>query len=306
MSAKKKSKQTNSKKKSVTKNFSKENERAFKKYFPEYVKKKVTRVPILDISDLERNQRIKEMREIFEVQSESYNMDAMTIFIKDKIDSLGDSSIKISEDYSGNIYVKKGYANTFPCIASHIDTVHMIIPDKDYLVLNSDKEFWGVNLATRGYAGIGGDDKCGIYTCLDNLVIHDNIKLAFFVNEEVGCVGSSVADMEFFDDVSFILQADRQGYKDVASNILNTEMYGEDFRSKIEPVLRDYYREKCEGGMTDVMQLAHNELDIDMANFYCDNYNTHSKDEYIVNDEVILTSILLRDIIREVEVYTDR
>ena len=153
----------------------------------------------------------------------------MFYFLYAYIKNLNDDSIIMTSDKFGNLYVTKGEANTYPCIVSHMDTVHDIISDDRYVVLNSDKEFFAIDLKTRGATGIGGDDKCGIYTCLDNLLREKVIKLAFFVDEEIGCVGSGNADMTFFDDVSFVLQADRQGYEDVAIDIYGIEMFGGEF-----------------------------------------------------------------------------
>lgn len=255
-------------------------------------------IPELEISKKERDSSIGLMRSIFEVQSKSYDTSEMLLFLVNFLKELNDKTVSYYVDELGNLYVQKGSAKTFPCIVSHIDTVHRIIPKKDYVVLNSDTEFFAMDLSTRSNTGIGGDDNCGIYTCLDNLIKHDNIKLGFFVDEEIGCVGSSQADMGFFSDVSFVLQADRQGYSDVASDIMYTEMFGVDFLEKIEATLDSYKRKICEGGMTDVMQLAHNGLDVAMANFSCGYYNPHSRTEYVVIDELILTSILFRDIIK--------
>ena len=266
-----------------------------------YLKDEKPKVPkSFFITEEERNNSIDLMRKIFEVQSVSYDTGVMQGFLLSFIKSLKDNTIEYYFDDSGNFYVRKGYAKTYPCIVSHIDTVHDIIPQKDYKVLNSEKEFFAVDLSTRGSTGIGGDDKCGIYCCLDNLLKEEVIKLAFFVDEEVGCQGSHDADMHFFSDVSFVLQADRQGYNDVACVILGTEMFGVDFLSKIETTLDYFNRDLVSGGMTDVMQLAHNGLGIAMANFSCGYYNPHSKYEYVVIDELIATSYLFGQIITDV------
>lgn len=255
-------------------------------------------VPLLEISEQERSSSKDLMRSIFSIQSESGNMMAMNYFIHKYIENLKDDSIDVESDDSGNIYVTKGSAETYPCIVSHIDTVHDIIPDDAYLVLDNDIEFFAIDLETRQSTGIGGDDNNGIYCCLDNLLREDNIKLAFFVDEEIGCVGSSACDMDFFSDVSFVLQADRQGYDDVVNSISNTEMFGDDFLEIIYDDLLAYNRTVTNGGMTDVMQLAHNGLNVAMANFSCGYYKPHTSKEYVVIDELILTSLLFRDIIR--------
>lgn len=45
------------------------------------------------------------------------------------------------------------------------------------------------------------------------------MKVAFFVSEEIGCVGSRNADMGFFEDARFVIEPDRRGYEDLITNI---------------------------------------------------------------------------------------
>lgn len=269
----------------------------FRSYGSDSYKKVV--VPELQIEKKDRDECISLMRRIFEVQSHTYSEARMISFIKEFISELGDNSIQVAEDVMGNIYVQKGEAKTYPCIVSHTDTVHRIIPDSDYVVLNSDTKFFAINRDTMERAGVGGDDKCGIYCCLDNLMRHDAIKIAFFTAEEHGCIGSSNADLTFFDDCSFILQADRKGYADVASDILGTEMFDSDFFTKISETLIAYGRDLVSGGMTDVLELANSGVGVAMANFSCGYYEPHTDDEYVVIDELILTSMLFVDIIKD-------
>jgi len=260
------------------------------------------KAPVLSIDEAYRLNKIALMREIFEVQSVSHDSTAMESYITAWIDVNCPEAI-VSEDNFGNIYVTKGVALTYPCIVSHMDTVHDIIPQKNYVVLNSNTEFFAINTATRSYTGIGGDDKCGIFCCLDNLLREEHIKLAFFVDEETGCQGSSYAEMGFFNDVSFVFQADRKGYHDVAANILGIEMFDADFYDNIKDILTEYDRDITDGGLTDVMQLAENGLDVCMANFSCGYYKPHTAAEYVVIDELILTSMLFRDLIKHL--YSD-
>lgn len=263
-------------------------------------------VPVLTIEKEERDKHIKLMRSIFEVQSYSGNQYDMIAFITEFVKKLGDDTISFDLDESHNIYITKGKADTYPCVVAHMDTVHRLIPDEDYVVLNSKTEFFAINMATKSQTGIGGDDNNGIFCALDNLIREDKIKVAFFVDEEIGCVGSSNSRTEWFKDTSFILQADRQGYTDVAQDIMYTNMFDADFLMVIRETLDKYSREVCEGGMTDVMQLANNGVGVAMANFSCGYYKPHTDREYVVIDELILTSILFRDIIRVAYVDGER
>ena len=56
--------------------------------------------------------------------------------------------------------------------------------------------------------GIGGDDKAGVFACLSLLEGLDDLKVAFFVSEEIGCKGSLNADPEFFKNVGYAIQFD--------------------------------------------------------------------------------------------------
>lgn len=267
---------------------------------------RVIEVPKLEISNDVREDSKKLMRSIFNIQSFSQEEARMKFFIKHYIWGLNDDSIILEDDAYGNIYITKGVANTYPCIVSHIDTVHDIIPDEDYFVSDNDKNFFAIDMGTMGRTGVGGDDKNGIYCCLDNLNKFDNIKLAFFVEEEIGCVGSSNADMQFFDDVSFVLQADRKGYEDVVNSISGIELFDKDFENKLSDVFSRYNRVVGSGGMTDVMMLTENGLDVCVANFSSGYYNPHRETEYVVIDELILTSCLFTDIINEAYVDGER
>ncbi len=62
-------------------------------------------------------------------------------------------------------------------------------------------------------SGIGGDDKVGVYTCLNALFQEgiESVKVSFFRNEEIGCIGSKAADMKWFEDVNWVCQLDRRG-----------------------------------------------------------------------------------------------
>lgn len=56
--------------------------------------------------------------------------------------------------------------------------------------------------------GCGGDDKAGIFLALEIMDKFDIMKCAFFISEEIGCIGSSKADPNFFENVSYAIQHD--------------------------------------------------------------------------------------------------
>lgn len=116
--------------------------------------------------------------------------------------------IPVTLDPAGNVYATKGKLEPgeyYPCVIAHTDSVHEPIPvtiqqpDEDTLI--------AVDEAGR-QAGLGGDDKAGIYLCLELMERFPKIKGAFFISEEIGCIGSEQCDMEFFKDVGHAAQFD--------------------------------------------------------------------------------------------------
>jgi len=167
------------------------------------------------MNNLTPNYMKQELINILKVQTESYNSTEMENYILAQIKLMGLTAIIDN----GNIYTTKGIADSYPCIVSHMDSVHKIIPPEDYDILYNDKYAMGINTKTITPTGCGGDDKVGIYACLRLLQEYPCVKVAFFRDEEVGCNGSYDADVNFFIDAKFILQSDRKGNTDFVNNI---------------------------------------------------------------------------------------
>ena len=103
-------------------------------------------------------------------------------------------------DHMDNIYVTKGYETDVPCFVSHTDTVHAIDTINDgrrlYKTNHLRKSFgneefeilYGMNDEGQP-TGIGV--MISVFICLELITRLDHCKVAFFVSEEIGCVGSS-------------------------------------------------------------------------------------------------------------------
>ncbi len=128
--------------------------------------------------------------------------------------------------------------------------------------------------------GIGGDDKCGIYAALRCLHELDHCKVALFTDEEIGCRGSYDADMKFFKDCRYVLQADRRGHADFVTDI-SGPLASQAFHKALAPYRKLHGLHRCTGAMTDVMALRDNEVGISVANMSAGYYNPHCDDEYI-------------------------
>ena len=240
--------------------------------------------------------------EILNVQSYSRETERMAEYIFDYC--LANNYDVAYED--GNLYVTKGISpdGTYPCIISHTDTVHKIIPNQDYYVVHDDNVAFAYNLSKMEMTGVGGDDKVGIYVCLRMLQDLPYCKAAFFRDEEIGCVGSMAADLSFFKDCRFILQCDRKGNKDFVSDIFCTQLYSQEFSDAIAPILKDYGYSETSGGLTDVYQLAEDGVGISVANMSCGYYNPHCDDEMInLHDVENCRAMVFEIMIRCVNTY---
>jgi tripeptide aminopeptidase len=237
----------------------------------------------------------RQLLRILEIQSESYNSKKMSNYIIGRLSSEG---IKVEKDVSGNIYATKGDADIYPCVVSHIDTVHSIVPEENYKVVEVDNKIFAIDPVTMKFTGVGGDDKCGIYICIELMKRVKNIKAVFFVDEEVGCVGSSQADLSFFDNVGYLIQADRKGYADVVSELCGVKVASDAFMQTIEPVMQSYLKEECKnGGLTDIYQLKTSGVDVSAINLSCAYYNPHQDNEYIDFNQLTFTLEFAHEII---------
>jgi hypothetical protein len=105
-------------------------------------------------------------------------------------------------------------------------------------------------------------------------------KAAFFVDEEVGCHGSGAADIGFFSDCRFILQADRRGGSDWVTNI-SGPLGSDAFQKAVKPFLKAYGYAPTSGAMSDVMALRDGMVGISCANMSAGYHNPHQPSEWI-------------------------
>lgn len=179
-----------------------------------------------------------------------------------------------------------------PAIVAHTDTVHHLIKDRHYQVRESkDGVFYAVNTATKRYTGVGGDDKAGIAIALHVASVRQkqnlSTKLCFVPDEEIGCRGSEIADLTFFDDCAFILQADRRGNDDFVRVCSGVELHGADFANAVAPIRGAYGYKDCEYGvMTDVLELTTRGVGIATANMSAGYYRPHSAEECVWLEDV--------------------
>ncbi len=219
----------------------------------------------------------QQLLDLFAIQSESYKETRMIAHI---IKLCKDNGWHYTKDKHNNVYVTKGQADLYPCVASHTDTVHSIVDGKIYPII-IENTLMCVH-PQHGQVGTGGDDKCGIWVCLEMLERLPVCKVVFFAAEEVGCAGSSKADMKFFADCAFVIQVDRKGNDDFVIEACGTDLCSDDFALESIDIMKQHNYDICEhGGLTDVVTLVDNEIGISCINLSGGYYDPHTKKETV-------------------------
>jgi len=228
------------------------------------------------------------------VQSHSSNEKRMVVYI---YNTLRELNLSPEIDKVGNILVTKGHAKTYPCIVSHLDTVHRI--EKHYELKEKETKLGLMLYAKSGKSrtGVGGDDKCGIFACLYFLQVLPAVKVVFFTQEETGCIGSNGIDDTFFGDCRYILQLDRRSSSDFINIYCQQKTISHAFSSEVGHVLKRYGFKSTSGVWTDSINLWDKEVGISCANISSGYYSPHTSNEYIIVEDLWNSILFTRELI---------
>ena len=202
---------------------------------------------------------------------------------------------KIECDKPGNLYVTKGKSDTYPCIVAHMDQVQER-HSKDFIAYEAEDIIIGFSPKHKEQQGLGADDKCGLWIGLKCLQKFDCLKLAFFVGEEVGCKGSGLADMAFFDDCRFVIEPDRKGSEDLITQIGWTPLCSDDFLKDIG--FKKFGYKETDGMMTDIEALKDHGLLLSCINVSCGYYKPHSNEEFVYKPALLNCFAFVEHIIK--------
>jgi hypothetical protein len=253
-----------------------------------------------ELTVVERNHGIirplnlKRLYRVLDYQCESRNA-AQTKVIMGNIEGELPKGSFVEFDKLGNMYVTIGKADLYPTVVAHVDQVHRTKPD--FKIFTSGSWVFAMDLTTMKQCGTGGDDKCGIFTALECAHAIPAIKLAFFVDEEVGCLGSGGCDMDFFKDSAFIMQADRHiatPYEIITQTNGVTSSSDEFLRALVGISPSDKWQEGS-GTCTDVGELASRGAGVACVNLAAGYVRQHGSDEVIsLGGLAETTEIMLR------------
>lgn len=217
------------------------------------------------------------LRQLYTISSKSGNEGRIKSFI---VEYLSTISLSVRTDEIGNLYITKGVADVYPCVAAHLDEIHRSCERE--VVIEEDKIFTVDRLWNK--VGCGADDKNGLWIILNLLCSEAILKAVLFVQEErtgdiAGCRGARNCDLNFFDDVQYVIECDRKGGSDIVTIgkddiiLCHSDFFPKD-------LLTSYGYELVKGGKTDVVELKRRGLEIPVCNISCGYYNSHKNTEY--------------------------
>jgi tripeptide aminopeptidase len=240
---------------------------------------KVLRTPDLAIKDLKVNPV-----SIFLLQSREGKTETIMNFIKSVLARPELKDVSWHNDEYGNLYATKGKlakGETYPAFVSHTDTVHLIYKTKHvYKTANNDYFAMTYDNGPE-QIGIGGDDFCGVFVCLELLHRLKKVKCAFFLDEEGGCKGSAKGELEFFDNCRYAIQVDRKGNSDIIVDGSGTILCSDEFKNSMDALGEVYGYKSTDGRRSDVIKLKERGLKISVCNLSAGYYKEHTKQEYV-------------------------
>ena len=243
--------------------------------------------------------RVELLNQLLLLPSPSHQEHAMVEFILRHVESWGSrSGVRCWVDAHNNVYIIKGDAACLPCVAAHIDTVHRHAPAR---IVQHGGLLVGFNEAGCR-TGIGGDDKAGVFICLELLKRFDNIAVALFAAEEVGCVGARHADAKFFERVGCVIEFDCPGRGLVSYTSGGMRMFqndGEFITTALPVMCRHGALQWQHHPFSDVKAIG-GRFGLSCLNVSAGYYNWHRRDEFVKLADVEHALAFGTDLIRAV------
>lgn len=198
------------------------------------------------------------------------------------------------DDY-GNIYLTKGEIKDgeyYPCVTAHLDSVQT--KQKTYAQagqpLQVKTRISTINKKHEIYVdgmGIGGDDKAGVLIALSMFNHLDVLKACFFLEEEIGCKGSSKLNKEWFNNVGYVIGYDSPDLNRAAYACSGVNLFSANFfKTYMQDICKKHGLTKFHSEpFTDVKEIRE-QTNIICMNFGSGYYNAHTEREYCVIEDM--------------------
>lgn len=215
------------------------------------------------------------------------------------------NGIKYECDDYGNLYLTKGELEEgeyYPCVTSHLDTVQCDQTAYVLAGLNLDIKTEVLNNGTHKLyvdgMGIGADDRNGIVICMNMFNYHDKLKAAFFLEEETGMCGSRRLNVDWFNDVGYVIGFDspdlnRAAWCSSGEKLFDSKFYIEHLKEVTDLWGFNNFRSEP---FTDVNQIRQ-KTNLICMNFGNGGYDAHSLKEYTILEDMDKAGAMGSDII---------
>lgn len=206
-------------------------------------------------------------------------------------------------DRFGNLLAEKEFGageGATILLSAHMDTVTSVQQNRK-LIVNGD-------IIKSNKGPLGADDRAGITIILEVLRNLKNfngvVKVAFSRMEEVGCVGATQIDKNFYKDVNLAIVVDRRGSRDIVVGCGYTPFCDDNVASFIEEAAKatgmsDW--KAVDGGISDAVVFAEN--GINSINLSAGYEFEHTASEYVNVNRMVDTYKLIMKIF---EMVNDR
>jgi tripeptide aminopeptidase len=215
--------------------------------------------------------------------------------VRNKLSSLLDHTFI---DRKGNLlgFVELGDGPTV-LLSAHLDTVKEIVEGREIIEENS---------ILRSSEGIlGADDRAGVAAILEILSrvkktnFRGTLKVAFTVEEEIGCQGSRAIDQDFIEDVDAAIVIDRRGNRDIVTSWSSyvpfcPEEYGSLFEQAGKLAGMDDWK-ITPGGISDAMVFT--EFGIPSVNLSAGYQNEHKETETVDYKSTFETVLVVESVL---------
>ncbi|MDN3016072.1 M20/M25/M40 family metallo-hydrolase [Paenibacillus sp. BSR1-1] len=256
------------------------------------------------LKDLEAVHFKHRVIELLNIPGISQDERKIRLYLKNRLSPLTDY---MYVDRKGNLLAYK-YCGDGPTIllSAHMDTVEEIALDRDIL------EEGTILKSSKGI--LGADDRAGIAVILELLAniqqthFNGTIKIAFTVEEEIGCLGSQNIDQDFLEDVDGAIVIDRRGERDIVTSFANIVSfcpveYGQLFEKAGKLAGMEDWK-MTPGGLSDAKVYA--ELGIPSVNLSAGYYHEHTDLESLnykaaFETYQLVMSVLHNQLIKRVE-----
>ncbi|MGV2941946.1 M20/M25/M40 family metallo-hydrolase [Mesobacillus sp. LC4] len=209
-------------------------------------------------------------------------------------------------DKKGNLlgYMECGTGPTI-LLSAHMDTIEEIECGREII------EEGTTLTSSKGI--LGADDRAGIAAILSilNRVRKTNfngtIKVAFTVEEEIGCRGSRGIDKDFIEDVDAAIVIDRRGKRDIVTTNGGFHFCSEEFGKLFEQAgklagMEDW--QVTPGGISDAKVLAYYGIpSVNLSAGYQNEHTDYETVDYLATVETVLLveSLLHNNMIRKLD-----